>query len=64
MKGFSSKENQRQLGLKHYEPVWAMVNKLCKAMENRGDCYILEGMIEMEGYLLLRLRRVIIKHKR
>jgi hypothetical protein len=34
-KGFSSKEIQRQLGLKRYEPVWAMVHKLRKAM---GDC--------------------------
>ncbi len=31
-KGFSSKEIQRQLGLKRYEPVWAMVHKLRKAM--------------------------------
>lgn len=27
-KGFSSKEIQRQLCLKRYEPVWAMVHKL------------------------------------
>jgi hypothetical protein len=26
-KGFSSKEIQRQLGLKSYEPVWSMVYK-------------------------------------
>lgn len=31
-KGFSLKEIQRQLGLKRYEPVWAMVYKLRKAM--------------------------------
>ena len=50
-KGFSSKEIQRQLGLKRYEPVWAMVHKLRKAMGNRDDRYTLEGMIEMdEGY--------------
>ena len=50
-KGFSSKEIQKQLGLKRYEPVWAMVNKLRKAMGNRDDRYTLEGMIEMdEGY--------------
>jgi len=50
-KGFSSKEIQRQLGLKRYEPVWAMVHKLRKAMGERDDRYILEGMIEMdEGY--------------
>ena len=50
-KGFSSKEIQKQLGLKRYEPVWAMVNKLRKAMGKRDDRYTLEGMIEMdEGY--------------
>ena len=50
-KGFSSKEIQRQLGLKRYEPVWAMVHKLRKAMGNRDARYTLEGMIEMdEGY--------------
>ncbi|MBS2098874.1 IS1595 family transposase [Carboxylicivirga linearis] len=50
-KGFSSKEIQRQLGLKRYEPVWAMVHKLRKAMGNRDSRYSLEGMIEMdEGY--------------
>lgn len=53
-KGFSSKEIQRQLGLKRYEPVWAMVHKLRKAMGNRDDKYTLEGMIEMdEGYFTI-----------
>jgi len=50
-KGFSAKEIQRQLGLKRYEPVWAMVHKLRKAMGDRDAKYTLEGMIEMdEGY--------------
>lgn len=50
-KGFSSKEIQKQLGLKRYEPVWAMVHKLRRAMGNRDARYTLEGMIEMdEGY--------------
>lgn len=50
-KGFSSKEIQKQLGLKRYEPVWAMVHKLRKAMGKRDDRYTLEDMIEMdEGY--------------
>ena len=50
-KGFSSKEIQKQLGLKRYEPVWAMVHKLRKAMGNRDARYTLEGMIEMdEGF--------------
>lgn len=53
-KGFSSKEIQKQLGLKRYEPVWAMVHKLRKAMGNRDDRYTLEGMIEMdEGYFTI-----------
>ena len=53
-KGFSSKEIQRQLGLKRYEPVWAMVHKLRKAMGKREDRYTLEGMIEMdEGYFTI-----------
>jgi len=50
-KGFSSKEIQRQLRLKRYEPVWSMVHKLRRAMGERDDIYTLEGMIEMdEGY--------------
>lgn len=50
-KGFSTKEIQKQLGLKRYEPVWAMVHKLRKAMGNRDARYTLEGMIEFdEGY--------------
>lgn len=50
-KGFSSKEIQKQLGMKRYEPVWAMVHKLRKAMGKRDARYSLEGMIEMdEGY--------------
>ena len=50
-KGFSSKEIQRQLGLKRYEPVWAMVHKIREAMGQRDDRYTLEGMIEAdEGY--------------
>ncbi|MCS4301433.1 transposase-like protein [Chryseobacterium sp. BIGb0232] len=47
-KGFSSKEIQKQLGLKRYEPVWAMVHELRKAMGNRDSQYTLEGMIEFD----------------
>jgi hypothetical protein len=47
-KGFSSKEIQKQLGLKRYEPVWSMVHKLRKAMGNRDARYTLEGMIELD----------------
>lgn len=53
-KGFSAKEIQRQLGMKRYEPVWAMVHKLRKAMGKRDDRYTLEGMMEMdEGYFTI-----------
>ena len=53
-KGFSTKEIQRQLAMKRYEPVWAMVHKLRKAMGKRDDRYTLEGMIEMdEGYFTI-----------
>ncbi len=58
-KGFSAKEIQRQLGLKRYEPVWAMVHKLRKAMGNRDSRYTLEGMIEMdEGYFTVESSEV------
>lgn len=54
-KPFSAKEIQRQLGLKRYEPVWAMVHKLRKAMGKRDDNYTLEGMIEAdEGYFTIQ----------
>jgi len=39
---------KRQLGLKRYEPVWAMVHKIRKAMGNRASRYTLEGMIKIE----------------
>lgn len=58
-KGFSSKEIQKQLGLKRYEPVWAMVHKLRKAMGNRDARYTLEGMIEFdEGYFTVESSEV------
>ena len=50
-KGFSSKEIQKQLGLKRYESVWSMVHKIRKTMGKRDALYTLEGMIEFdEGY--------------
>lgn len=58
-KGFSSKEIQKQLGLKRYEPVWYMVHKLRKAMGNRDARYTLEGMIEMdEGYFTVESSQI------
>jgi len=46
--GFYTKEIQLQLGLKRYEPVWAMVQKLHNAMGKIEDKYTLEGIIEMD----------------
>jgi len=58
-KGFSTKEIQKQLGLKRYEPVWAMVHKLRRAMGNRDAKYTLEGMIEFdEGYFTVESSEV------
>ncbi|WP_373060164.1 IS1595 family transposase [Zunongwangia sp. H14] len=58
-KGFSSKEIQTQLGLKRYEPVWAMVHKIRKAMGKRDARYTLEGMVEMdEGYFTVESSEV------
>jgi hypothetical protein len=55
-KGFSAKEMQRQLGMKRYEPVWAMVHKLRTAIDNKDARYTLEGMVEMdEGYFTVAL---------
>ncbi len=39
-KEFSSKQIQKQLGLKRYEPVWAMVYKIRRAMGNREARYL------------------------
>jgi transposase-like protein len=47
-KDLSAKEMQKQLGLKCYEPVWAMMHKLRKAMGKRYEKYTLEDMIEMD----------------
>ena len=58
-KGFSTKEIQKQLGLKRYEPVWAMVHKLRRAMGTRDSKYTLEGMIEFdEGYFTVESSEV------
>ncbi len=58
-KGFSSKEIQTQLGLKRYEPFWAMMHKIRKAMGKWDARYTLEGMIEInEGYFILESSEV------
>ena len=58
-KGFSAKEIQKQLGLKRYEPVWAMVHKLRAAMGNRDSQYSLQDMIEFdEAYFSVAVSEV------
>jgi len=58
-KGFSTHEIQRQLGLKRYEPVWAMVHKIRKAMGKRDSRYTLEDMIELdEGYFSVASKEI------
>jgi len=58
-KGFSSKEIQKQLGLKRYEPVWAMVHKLRRAMGKHDARYTLEDMVEMdEGYFTVESNEI------
>ena len=50
-KSFSSKEIQRQLGHKRYEPIWAMVHKLRSVMGLRDQQYQLRDTIELdEGF--------------
>ena len=42
---------QRLLGHKHYEPIWAMMQKIRITMGNRDEKYQLNGFIEMdEGF--------------
>jgi hypothetical protein len=47
-KDFSAKEMQRQLGMKRYEPVWYMMQKIRSAMGKRDTNYTLKGEIEMD----------------
>ena len=58
-KGFSAKEIQTQLGLKRYEPVWAMVHKLRAAMGNRDSQYTLQDMVEFdEAYFSVAVNEI------
>lgn len=64
-KGFSSKKIKRLLGLKGYEPLWAMVHKIRDAMGQRDDLYILEGMIEAdEGYFPVQASNAELKKQK
>jgi ribosomal protein L37AE/L43A len=50
-KSISSKELQRQLGLKRYQPAWELSHKIRAAMGKRDEDYWLEGNIEIdEGF--------------
>jgi len=52
-KGFPSKEIQRQQGLKPYEPVWAMVHKIRKAMGKETTyIHLRERLRLMKGIFL------------
>ena len=60
-RAISSKEIQRQLGRKRYQPVWEMVHKLRDVMGKRDARYNLHGDVEIdEGFFsteTLRLRK-------
>jgi hypothetical protein len=47
-KSFSALEMQRQLGLKRYEPVWYMMQKIRRSMGKRDKKYKLRGQIELD----------------
>ena len=50
-KGFSTKEIQRQLEHKRYQPIWCMVHKIRACMGLRDDGYSLCGTLELdEGF--------------
>lgn len=47
-KSFSALEMQRQLGLKRYEPVWYMMQKIRMSMGKRDSKHKLQGNIEVD----------------
>jgi hypothetical protein len=47
-KAISAHEMRRQLGMKRYEPVWAMMHKIRAAMGQRDATYGLKDMIEFD----------------
>lgn len=47
-KAFSALEMQRQLGMKRYEPVWYMMQKIRLSMGKRDNKYELQGTIELD----------------
>ena len=50
-KSFSAMELQRQVGHKHYAPIWALLHKLRLSMGQSELLYELDGIVELdEGY--------------
>lgn len=47
-KSISTLEMQHQLGHKRYEPIWAMMPKIRKAMGDRDSLYQLEELVELD----------------
>ncbi len=50
-KDVSAHQMKRELSHKRYEPVWAMMHKIRKAMGQRDSKYLLSGQVEIdEGF--------------
>jgi len=50
-KDISAHQMKRELGHKRYEPIWAMMHKIRKAMGRRDSRYLLSGQVEVdEGF--------------
>jgi hypothetical protein len=55
-KAFSASEMKRQIGHKFYEPVWAMMHKLRRAMANRDEKYLLDGPVELDESFVMAFK--------
>jgi len=47
-KPISAHEMQRNLAMKRYEPVWAMMHKIRSSMGQRDERYSLKGIVEFD----------------
>ena len=57
-KDFHAKKS-KTIGIKRYEPVWAMVHeKIRKTMGNQDAQYTLEGMINLKKPILFRINEI------
>jgi hypothetical protein len=63
-KAMSAHEMRRQLGMKRYEPVWAMRHKIRKAMGQRDALYGLRDMVEFDEAFISKATRTEKKLKR